>query len=58
MTSCERKQSRGQKPGLIVAKIENVEQKQTIMNVKNSLKNTSDYKDVYISNTTVDSRPA
>ena len=52
VTSCERKQARGQKPGqkpgLIVAKIQNAEQKQTIMNVKNSLKNTSDYKDVYI----------
>ena len=50
VTSCERKQSKGQKPGLIVARIETVEQKQEIMNVKNCLKNTSDYKNVYIEN--------
>ena len=48
VSSCERKQSRGQKPGLIVARIETAEQKNKIMNVKNSLKNSSDYKDVYI----------
>ena len=50
VTSCERKQSKGQKPGLIVTRIETVEQKQEIMSVKNCLKNTSDYKNVYIEN--------
>ena len=38
VTSCERKQSNGQKPGLIVVGIETVEQKQHIMKVKNCLK--------------------
>ena len=50
VTSCERKQTKGPKPGVIVARIETVEQKQEIMRVKNCLKNSSDYKYVYIEN--------
>ena len=48
MTKCERKPSRSQKPGLIVATIESATQKQVIMRAKNFLKNTSDYENVYI----------
>ena len=46
VTSCERKQTKGPKPGVIVERIETVEQKQEMMRVKNCL----DYKHVYIEN--------
>lgn len=50
VTQCERKSSRGQKPGIIVATMENAEQKHEVMRKKSHLKNTSNYKKVYIEN--------
>ena len=50
LTQCERKSSRGQKPGIIVATMENAEQKHEVMRKKSHLKNTSNYKKVYIEN--------
>ena len=50
IVSCERKSSKSKKPGVIVVTIETADQKQEIMQIKNRLKNTPEYKDVYIEN--------
>ena len=50
VTQAERKFSRGKKPGPIIVKIENFKQKQKLMKAKNALKNTEQYKRVYIEN--------
>ena len=50
VTSCESKQTKGPKPGVIAARIETAEQMQEIMRANNCLKNTSDYKNVYNEN--------
>ena len=50
ITKCERKPSKSKKPGVIVATIDTVDQKQEIMKVKNILKKTTDFKDVYLEN--------
>ena len=50
IVSCERKSPKSKKTGVILVTIETADQKQEIMQIKNRLKNTPEYKDVYIEN--------
>lgn len=53
VVKCERKQSRGQKPGVIIATIANRDQKQKVMDNKKKLRHVHPFKKVYVE----DARP-
>ena len=48
VTSAERKQSKGDNPGLIIANLETAEQLKSVLSVKRTLRQTNEYRSVYI----------
>ena len=48
VTSAERKQHRGDNPGIVIASFETAEQSNSVLSVKKDLRKTNEYKSVYI----------